>query len=107
MRFGDAAGTPSTVSDIEPKDQSDVEPGAHKDSRSAVYGKKKWINGSDFLPPPESPTKEGEILARPKEGRIRVNSAGPIVPRLQYQGKSRCLSAPIHDFMVAGRFALV
>jgi hypothetical protein len=28
MRFGDAAGTPSTVSDIERKGQSDVEPGA-------------------------------------------------------------------------------
>jgi hypothetical protein len=27
MRLGDAAGTPSTVSDIERKGQSDVEPG--------------------------------------------------------------------------------
>jgi hypothetical protein len=40
-------------------------------------------------------------------GRIGVNFAEPIVPRLHYQGKSRCLSWPIHDFMVTGGFALV
>ena len=36
--------------------------------------------------------------------QIRVNFSEPIVP-VHYQGKSRCLSAPIHDFMVAGRVA--
>jgi len=40
-------------------------------------------------------------------GRIRVNFAEPIVPRLFYQGKSRCRSSPIHDFMVTDGFALV
>jgi hypothetical protein len=39
--------------------------------------------------------------------RIRVDFAGPTVPRLNYQGKSRCLRARIRVLMVAGRFAVV
>jgi hypothetical protein len=41
MRFGDAAGTPNTMSDIEPKDQSDVEPGAIRTPDPLFYGKKE------------------------------------------------------------------
>jgi hypothetical protein len=44
--------------------------------------------------------KEGEILAGAKKRRICVDFVGPIAPHLHYQGKSRCLSAPIHDFML-------
>jgi hypothetical protein len=58
--------------------------GSYGDTRLEGKAQRFWRCADHIL----TGIKEGEILARPKERRIRVNSAGPIVPRLHYQGKT-------------------